>query len=135
MKWFRKLLLPALNRPSTATLISSCPTDARALASRPESAEISYRAATSCRQVQGSCSGESNSTCADRSLESEKWAVAFVSGWMSSVSQNHSSSQVGAIIPETGSRRLMAGSITNGLNQIIACFQGCPGYLAISRSR
>src|ERR1035441_5835280 len=47
MKWFRKLLLPALNRPSTATLISSCSADARALARRPERAEISYRAATS----------------------------------------------------------------------------------------
>ncbi len=38
--------------------------------------------------------------------------------------QNHSSSRVGAIIPEAASRRLMAGSITNGLNQIIASFQG-----------
>ena len=40
--------------------------------------------------------------------------------------QNHSSSRVGAIIPETASRQLMAGSITSGLNQIIACFRG--GY-------
>src|SRR5437016_5137083 len=47
MKWFRKLLLPALNRPNTATLISSCPSDVRVLARRPESAEISYRAVTS----------------------------------------------------------------------------------------
>src|ERR1035441_695328 len=38
--------------------------------------------------------------------------------------QNHSSSQVGAIILEANSRRLRAGSITNGLNQIIASFQG-----------
>ena len=38
--------------------------------------------------------------------------------------QNHSSSQVGAIIPETVSRRLMAGSITSDLNRIIASFQG-----------
>ena len=37
----RELLLPALNRPSTATPISSCPTAARALASKAESAAIS----------------------------------------------------------------------------------------------
>ena len=41
--------------------------------------------------------------------------------------QNHSSSRVGAIVPESGSRRLMVGSITNGLNQIIACFQSVRG--------
>jgi hypothetical protein len=39
---------------------------------------------------------------------------------------NHSSSRVGAIIPEAASGRLMAGSITGGLNPIIASFRRRP---------
>jgi len=69
MKWFRKLLLPALNRPSTATLISSCPADARALASNPESAEISYRAATSAARSRAGCKGGLASIWVDGKLE------------------------------------------------------------------
>ena len=37
--------------------------------------------------------------------------------------QNHSPFRVGAIGPEPSSKRLMVGSITNGLNQIIASFR------------
>src|ERR1017187_2888699 len=72
MKWFKKLLLPALNRPSTATLISSCPADARALASNPDRAEIWYRAATSAARPRAACKGEVESMRAGRGLEGEE---------------------------------------------------------------
>ena len=84
MKWFRKLLLPALNRPSTATLISSCPTDARVLARRPESAEISYRAATSAAKAKAGVTGIGE-RAVDGWLDCNRWDVRFVSGWMSCV--------------------------------------------------
>src|ERR1039458_951049 len=72
MKWFKKLLLPALNRPSTATLISSCRTAARALARRPDRAEIWYRAATSAARSRAGCSGELASMRVGRGLEGEE---------------------------------------------------------------
>src|ERR1017187_3786553 len=71
MKWFRKLLLPALNRPSTATLISSCSADARALARRPESAEISYRAAKSAARSRAGGLSECDSIQAAPLLDDE----------------------------------------------------------------
>src|ERR1039457_6314219 len=71
MNGFKKLLLPALNPPSRATLISSCPADARALARRPDRADIGYRAATSAASSRAGCRGEVAGVCVGCGLEGE----------------------------------------------------------------
>jgi hypothetical protein len=77
--------LAALNRPNTATVISSCPTDARVLARRPESAEISYRDATSAAKSRIGCKRDWASDCGDIRLEPGECALPFVSDSMSCV--------------------------------------------------
>jgi hypothetical protein len=57
-------------------------------------------------------------------MEFGEWAAPSVWGWMSLV-LGIIAPQIGAIIPEPGSRRLMAGSITNGLKQDYTSFFVC----------
>ena len=80
MKWFRKLLLPALNRPRTATLISSCAIEVRALASRPDRAEISYLAAMSDASSSAGCNAEWARLGVIRPMEYGKWAGGLRQG-------------------------------------------------------
>src|ERR1039458_7177258 len=68
----KNLLWPPLTPPRTAPLISSGPADARALARRPDRAEIWYRAATSAARSRAGCSGELASMRVGRGLEGEE---------------------------------------------------------------